>query len=113
MCFGLSFIKGIDEVMLENNKPKNRKGRGKQLKKKYRVIESDNDVNSHESEDEDGYSLSVFKSKRAAKTAMSDAEEKIARVLVEMGDDAKDDTVSGGESKQEVDPLDINGKLER
>ncbi|KAL0425857.1 UNVERIFIED_CONTAM: Peptidyl-prolyl cis-trans isomerase FKBP43 [Sesamum radiatum] len=53
----------IDEVMLENNKPKDRKSRGKQLKKKYRVIESDNDVNSHESEDEDGRSLSVFKSK--------------------------------------------------
>ncbi|KAL0429013.1 UNVERIFIED_CONTAM: Peptidyl-prolyl cis-trans isomerase FKBP43 [Sesamum radiatum] len=104
--------KGIDEVMLENNKPKDRKDRGKQLKKKYRLIESDNDVNSHESEDEDGHSLSVFKSRRADETAMS-AEEKIARVLVEMGDDAKDDAVCGSESKQKVGLLDIDGMLER
>ncbi|KAL0464658.1 UNVERIFIED_CONTAM: Peptidyl-prolyl cis-trans isomerase FKBP43 [Sesamum latifolium] len=105
--------KGIDEVTLENNKPKDRKGRGKQLKKKYRLIESDNDVNSHESEDEDGHSLSVFKSRRADETAMSDAEEKIARVLVEMGDDVKDDAVCGSESKQKVGLLDIDGMLER
>ncbi|KAI3444685.1 hypothetical protein Pfo_001350 [Paulownia fortunei] len=105
--------KGMDEATLENDKPKDRKGRGKQLKKKYRVIESDNDANSHESEDEDGYSLSAFKSKRAVKTTMSDAVEKIAQVLVEMGDEAKDDGVYGIESKQKVDRLDINGELER
>ncbi|XP_011090742.1 peptidyl-prolyl cis-trans isomerase FKBP43 isoform X2 [Sesamum indicum] len=105
--------KGIDEVMLENNKPKDRKGRGKQLKKKCRLIESDNDVNSHESEDEDGHTLSVCKNRRADKTVMSDAEEKIARVLVEMGDDAKADAVCGSESKQMVDPLDIDGMLKR
>ncbi|KAK4418765.1 Peptidyl-prolyl cis-trans isomerase FKBP43 [Sesamum alatum] len=104
--------KGVDEVMMENNKPKDRKRRGKQLKKKYRVIESDNDVNSHESEDEVGHALPVFKSRRAVKT-MSDAEEKIARVLVEMGDDAKDDAVCGSESKQKFEPLDIDGMLER
>lgn len=107
ICFGFSVVKGTDEVTLENDKPKGGKGRGKQLKKKYRVIESDSDANSCENEDEDGFS------KRAVKTTMPDAGEKTAQVTVEMDDEAKNDGVCSIESKQKVDPLDISGKLER
>ncbi|KAL8495490.1 hypothetical protein ACS0TY_019580 [Phlomoides rotata] len=97
--------KGIDDATLQNAKPKERKGRGKQLKKKDRVIESDNNVNSHEYEDEDG-SLPVFK------TTMSDAVEKIGQATEEMDNEAKDDAVHGSESKQKNDRLNINGKQE-
>ncbi|KAK6162506.1 hypothetical protein DH2020_002347 [Rehmannia glutinosa] len=100
--------KGKDEAIPENDKPKVRMGRGKQLKKKYRLIESDNDDNTHESEDEDGCSLSAFKSKRAVKTAVSDDGEKITQLTVE----TKADGACGMEPKQKVDDLDINGKLE-
>lgn len=99
------FIIGIDDATLQNAKLKEKKGRGKQLKKKDQVTESDNDVNSHECEDEDG-SLPVFK------TTMSDAVEKIAQATEEIDAGAKDDGVRVSESKQEVDPLNINDKQE-
>lgn len=64
----------MDETTSENDKLKNKQGRGKRLKKKCQVVESDKDASSHESEDEDGYLLSVFKSKRAAKTTLTGVE---------------------------------------
>ncbi|KAL9176019.1 hypothetical protein ABFS82_02G151200 [Erythranthe guttata] len=107
--------KGLDEPTVEFDKPKGRKGRGKQLKKKSPVIESNKDAKSHESQDEDeaANTLSSLKSKGAAKTTISDAKEIIAEIIVEMGDEAKDNGVCGTESKQKVDPLDINDNLER
>ncbi|PIN23796.1 FKBP-type peptidyl-prolyl cis-trans isomerase [Handroanthus impetiginosus] len=106
---------GTEDVAFENDKPKDGKGFRNRLKKKYRVIESDDDDanSSHEIEDEDDWSLSAFKSKRAAEATMSDAEETIARVLAEMGAEAKGGGACDSESKQKVDPLDISGKQER
>ncbi|KAL8542742.1 hypothetical protein ACS0TY_003572 [Phlomoides rotata] len=54
-----------------NDKLKNGKRRGRRLQKKIQVVESDKDASSPEREDEDGYLLSVFKSKRAAKTTLT------------------------------------------
>lgn len=104
--------KGLDEVMLEKE-PKDRKRRGKSLKKKHWVIESDNDANSLEKEDEDGFSLSLYESKRDVKTTRCDTEEKIAPVTVEMDDEAKDGGLNCSETKQNADPLDISDKKER
>lgn len=99
--------------MPENDKLKDRKDRGKRLKKKFQVVESDDDTISRKSEDEDGYLLSVFKSKKAAKTTLGGVGEKIAQATVEMGDKSNDEGVRGSESKEKVDPEDINGKPER
>ncbi|KAL3814910.1 hypothetical protein ACJIZ3_016178 [Penstemon smallii] len=102
--------KAMDEDTPRSDKPS--KGRGRKLKKKSQVIESDNDANSDE-DDEDGFLLSVFKNKKAGKKTLSEAEEKVAQVTVEMGDEAKDNGIHGNESKEKVDPQDINGKPER
>lgn len=105
-------MKGLDEVMLEKE-PKDRKGRGKSLRKKQWVIESDDEANSLEKEDEDGFSLSLDESKRDVNTTMCDAGEKIAPVTVEMDDEANDDGLNCIETKQNADPLDISDKIER
>ncbi|KAG8391671.1 hypothetical protein BUALT_Bualt01G0211500 [Buddleja alternifolia] len=106
--------KEIDEITSENDKPRDKKGRGKLLKKKYRVIESDTDAKSLESEDEEAaYTLSAFKSKRAMKTIMSDAGEKISQMTKKTGDEAKDYGTCGSESNRKVDPLDINDQSQR
>ncbi|KAI3449132.1 hypothetical protein Pfo_005797 [Paulownia fortunei] len=109
----VSSSKVMDETTPENDKLKNRKARGKRLKKKCQVVESDNDANSRESEDEDGYLLSVFKSERAAETTLTDAGEKTAQATVEMGDKSKNDGICSRKSKEKVDLVDINGKPER
>lgn len=69
-------IKLMDENTEVNDKLKNGKGQGRRLRKKSQVVESDKDASSPESEDEDGYLLSVFKSKRAAKTTLTGTEDK-------------------------------------
>lgn len=107
--------KGLDEVMLEKE-PKDKKVRGKSLRKKQWVIESDNDANSLDKVDEDGFSLSLDESKRDVKTTTCDAganSEKIAPVTVEMDDEAKDDGLNCSETKQNAGPLDISDKIER
>ncbi|KAH6812145.1 hypothetical protein C2S51_025907 [Perilla frutescens var. frutescens] len=65
--------KVVDETASENDKPNNGKGQRRRLKKKCQVVESD-DASSHESEDGDGYLLSVFKSKKAEKTTSTGIE---------------------------------------
>lgn len=101
----LYFIIGLDDATLQNAKPKKGGGHGKQLSKKDQMIESDKDVKSHDCEDEDG-SLTVIK------TTMPDAVEKIDQATEKMDDEAKDDAVHGSESKQKVDPVNINGNQE-
>lgn len=115
MClyFVISFFDGTDEATAETNNLKHRSGRGKQHRKKYRVIESDNDANSHESEDEDGYYMSLFNSKGAVQTTISDDVENVTKVTVGKANEANDNGVCGGESKQVVDPLDVNDEVER
>ncbi|KAL0339349.1 UNVERIFIED_CONTAM: Peptidyl-prolyl cis-trans isomerase FKBP43 [Sesamum angustifolium] len=96
----------------ENDKLKDRKDHGKRLKKKFQVVESDDDTISRESEDEDGYLLSFFKSKKAAKTTLDGVGENSAQATAEMGDKSSNDGKCGGKSKEKVDPEDINGKPE-
>lgn len=60
------FIEVADESDSENDKPNNGMGKHRRLKKSRQVVESD-DSSSHNSEDEDGYLLSVFKSKKTEK----------------------------------------------
>ncbi|XP_011093212.1 peptidyl-prolyl cis-trans isomerase FKBP43 isoform X2 [Sesamum indicum] len=96
----------------ENDKLKNRKDHGKRLKKKFQVVESDDDTISRESEDEDGYLLSVFKSKKAAKTTLDGVGENIAQATTKMGDKSSNDGKCGSKSKEKIDPEDINGKPE-
>ncbi|KAL6494067.1 hypothetical protein OROGR_031976 [Orobanche gracilis] len=102
--------RGTDEATLDNDKLKDRKGLGRQRRKKYRVFESDNDANSHETEDADGDPSSVLKSKRTVMIA--DAEEQIPKVTVEMGDEAKDASVCVTviEPKEKVDQLADSGR---
>ncbi|KAL6499370.1 hypothetical protein OROHE_026033 [Orobanche hederae] len=100
--------RGTDEATLDDDKLKERKGLGRQLRKKYRVFESDNDANSHETEDADDIPFSVLKSKRAV--TIADAEEQIPKVTMEMGDEAKDASVCVTEPKEKVDQLDDSGK---
>ncbi|KAK6120572.1 hypothetical protein DH2020_045684 [Rehmannia glutinosa] len=103
--------KVMDESTPENDKLKNRNGRGKRLKKKCQVVESDDDTNSRENEDEeDGYLLSIFKSKRAEKKTFTSAGEKIAQATVEMGDKSKYHGICTRKSEEKVDLVDINGK---
>ncbi|KAL0347864.1 UNVERIFIED_CONTAM: Peptidyl-prolyl cis-trans isomerase FKBP43 [Sesamum calycinum] len=106
------FLLFMDETMPENDKLKDRKDHGKRLKKKFQVVESDDDTISRESEDEDGYLLSVFKSKKAAKTTLDGVVENSAQATAEMGDKSSNDGKCGGKSKEKVDPEDINGKPE-
>lgn len=63
----------VDETASENDKLNNGKGQRRRLKKNSQVVESDDD-SSHKSEDEDGYLLSVFKSKRTEKTTSASTE---------------------------------------
>lgn len=62
-----------DETASENDKLNNEKGQRRRLKKNSQVAESD-DASSHKSEGEDGYLLSVFKSKRTEKTTSAGTE---------------------------------------
>lgn len=62
-----------DETASENDKLNNGKSQRRRLKKNSQVVESD-DASSHKSEDEDGYLLSVFKSKRTEKTTSAGTE---------------------------------------
>lgn len=94
----------MDETTPEKDELKNRKGCGKKLKKKFQVVESD-DANSHESEDEDGYLLSVFRNKRAGKQTLTDDGEKIPQATVEMADKMKND-VCDRNPKEKHDPID-------
>lgn len=63
----------VDATASENYKLNNGKGQRRRLKKNSQVVESD-DASSHKSEDEDGYLLSVFKSKRTEKTTSAGTE---------------------------------------
>lgn len=84
--------------------PENRFFRGKKLNKKYQVIESDDESELHENEDDDGYLLSVFKSKRAVKNSKNDGE-KLAHVTAESSDkQSKKDGLLKSKSKEKVDP---------
>lgn len=103
----------IDEGLDEVTPWKARKGRGKLLKKKRMVIESDSDVNSPKKEDEDGFSLSLQEVLKDLKTHTCDIGEKVAKETVEMDDEANDDGVYGSETKQNANPLDISDKIER
>ncbi|KAL2536504.1 peptidyl-prolyl cis-trans isomerase FKBP43-like [Forsythia ovata] len=95
----------IDETRLEHEKPKGNEGSFKRPKKKYRVIESDDDANSHESEDEDSYLLSVFKNRRSAQMTKSEAEERVGQGTVETGDKLEDGGISGSEPKEKADAV--------
>ncbi|KAK4415996.1 Peptidyl-prolyl cis-trans isomerase FKBP43 [Sesamum alatum] len=96
----------------ENDKLKDRKDHGKRLKKKFQVVDSDDDTISRESEDEDGYLLSVFKSKKAAKTTSDDVGENIAQETAETADKSSNDGECGSKSKDKIDPEDINCNAE-
>lgn len=94
----------MDEVALEKDEPKNKKGRSKQRRKRQWVIESDNDASSPKKDDEAGEMDD--EGKRDAKATTCDAGE--------MDDEAKDDDIiCGSETKQKVDPLHISDEIER
>ncbi|CAA2991658.1 Hypothetical predicted protein [Olea europaea subsp. europaea] len=103
----------IKETMLEHGKPKGNERSFKRHKKKYQVIESDDDANPHESEDEDSYLLSVFRNRRAAQTTKSEAGEKTGKGTVETSDKLEDGGTSGSVSKGKPDDLDVVGEPER
>ncbi|KAL6498784.1 hypothetical protein OROGR_028331 [Orobanche gracilis] len=110
----VSGSKVVDETMPEENNVKNRKGRGRRLRKKFQVVESDDDdANTRETGDEDGYLLSVFKSKKIEETYSADAGENNAPATVETGEKLENDGVHSIKSKEKVDLVDINGKQER
>ncbi|KAL6565851.1 hypothetical protein OROHE_004906 [Orobanche hederae] len=110
----VSGSKVVDETMPEDNNVKNRKGRGRRLRKKFQVVESDDDdANTRETGDEDGYLLSVFKSKKIEETYSAGAGENNAPATVEMGEKLESDGVQSIKSKEKVDLVDINRKQER
>ncbi|KAA8520516.1 hypothetical protein F0562_014772 [Nyssa sinensis] len=127
----------FDEEILDNKKPKDRKGSRKRLKKKYQSVESDDDnnfqqqnivngcrdVSGPESEDEDSLPISsIYKSKATAKNVILKAEEKTDEETSETGSKKTEDdgthakTEDGGtdviESKRKADAVDTYGEPE-
>ncbi|CAA0811277.1 Peptidyl-prolyl cis-trans isomerase FKBP43 [Striga hermonthica] len=91
---------------------KSRKGRGKRLRKKTQVVESDDEANTCESVDDDDCLLSIFKSKKDAKKNSTDAGY-IDQATVEKAENLENGGVSSKISEKNVDFEDEHGKPER
>ncbi|XP_073038681.1 LOW QUALITY PROTEIN: peptidyl-prolyl cis-trans isomerase FKBP43-like [Primulina eburnea] len=101
----VSSEKGTDEARLGDDRMHVGKGRQKNRKKKYQVIESD-------SEDDNGYLLSVFKNKRSPETTMSKDGKKSAQVTEQTGS-RSDGGICDSESPGKGNPSDVNVEQER
>ncbi|XP_073141289.1 peptidyl-prolyl cis-trans isomerase FKBP43-like isoform X2 [Henckelia pumila] len=98
----------VDDSAQKKNAPNDTKQRCKQLGKGNQEIQTDGDE-THKTEDEHGYLLSVVKSRRCLETTMSDDAENIAQVLVKLGEKADDSVNCGSKATEKVDP-EISGK---
>ncbi|XP_073141288.1 peptidyl-prolyl cis-trans isomerase FKBP43-like isoform X1 [Henckelia pumila] len=101
----------VDDSAQKKNAPNDTKQRCKQLGKGNQEIQTDGDE-THKTEDEHGYLLSVVKSRRCLETTMSDDAENIAQVLVKLGEKADDSVNCGSKATEKVDP-EISGKSGR
>uniref|UniRef100_A0A5B6YVD3 peptidylprolyl isomerase n=1 Tax=Davidia involucrata TaxID=16924 RepID=A0A5B6YVD3_DAVIN len=124
--------------MLDNKKPKDRKGRCELLQKKYHSVESNDDNSSQKQnifsgcrdvqwpENEDGDSFpnsSLYKSKTSAKNVILKAEEKVDKETGETGNmktendgthaKTEDDDIDVFESDRKADAIVIDGEPER
>ncbi|XP_073150780.1 peptidyl-prolyl cis-trans isomerase FKBP43-like isoform X3 [Henckelia pumila] len=90
-----------DEAMLDDNRMHDGKGRQENRKKKYQVIESD-------SEDDNGYLLSVFKNKRSPKTTMSKDGKNFAQVTEHTCSKFENGGIFGSESTGKASSPDVN-----
>ncbi|XP_073150782.1 peptidyl-prolyl cis-trans isomerase FKBP43-like isoform X6 [Henckelia pumila] len=97
----VSSDKETDEAMLDDNRMHDGKGRQENRKKKYQVIESD-------SEDDNGYLLSVFKNKRSPKTTMSKDGKNFAQVTEHTCSKFENGGIFGSESTGKASSPDVN-----
>lgn len=102
----VSSDKGTDEATLDDDRMHDGKGCQQNRKKKFQVIESD-------SEDDNGYLLSVFKNERSPETTMSKDGKKSAQVPEQTGNRSENGGICGSESPGKANPPDVNVEPER
>ncbi|XP_075474670.1 peptidyl-prolyl cis-trans isomerase FKBP43-like [Primulina tabacum] len=102
----VSSDKGADEARLDDDRMHDGKGHQKNRKKRYQVIESD-------SEDDNGYLLSIFKNKRSPETTVSKDGKKSALVTEQTGSRSEYGGICGSESPGKGNPPDVNVEPER